>query len=445
MITAKTRVSATMMSVWHKRPTILRALIQLHADVSSRDYKGLSPLFYASGNGDEESARLLMLAQASIDDGSLHEAAREGHAQLVSLVLAAGHDPAFPSLLHSEAGFGRTALEELCFKAMRGGEGDWTWENRIRDTVKVLLPLMPSEIEKPTGKSILHLALDNPRPVDVTKVLMDFPQIWRRINDPVHQYEDVTGLVYSPTKYVEHFHRGSRQDAESLKRILAGKRCQDRYYSRTGAQPEDAVGIPDAILAEIERKRLLDQEQKEQMERMEKLAAHQREIQRRNHEFEMTVSAERHKQSMRIDQEREDFQRRVRENRHQMTITHQQELDSGRQETLREENRLKIMFLEQESSQRQAAQEAEQEQQIAFKTRLRIEEQKAEKKRIEFQKELMLETDQTAEKQHSRQLRLLDRQDESVSRRASEMRMVADAARGTSMSGDRMLALEGLN
>ena len=121
----------------------MRELANQKVNVSGRDYQKHSALFYASRNGDMDMVQILSEAGALSDDGSLHEAAREVHPQVVSLLLSVGHDISFPSLLHlDERGSGRTPLEELCLKANRANadeDDDVTWCTSLRKTMKVLL------------------------------------------------------------------------------------------------------------------------------------------------------------------------------------------------------------------------------------------------------------------------------------------------------------------
>jgi hypothetical protein len=382
-------------------------LINQNADVSHRDRESRSALFYASRNGDQETVKMLIQAGARSDDGSLHEAAREAHLEIVSLMLSAGHDADFPSSLHSDGGYGRTALEELCLKAARR-DGDGAWDTRLRETIGLLLPRQGNQMEKGGGKSILHLALDNEHALDVTEAFLGFPQVWKSINEPVHQYEDPAGFVYSATKYVEHFHRGPTGTVEKLDRLLREKRCHDRYYSRVGEQPEDGVGIPEDIAAEMARKRQLERESKEEMERLDALAARPQEIKIQNHQLELRMSTERHEQAMKHAQEA---------------------------------NQLKLRFQSEEALHRQALQEADRDRELEHKKKLIMQNQAVEEARAERQKQLMWERDRVEKNQHDRQVRLIDRQETSMKVRASEARSVAEAAREANMPPD-LLQLE---
>lgn len=446
-MTPKTRLSPTILAAQSQRHAVLRELVAQKADVSCRDHQNQSALFYAGRNGDRDSVKILIHAGARPDDGSLHEAAREVHPKIVSLLLSAGHEASFPSLLHSDEGcFGRTALEELCLKAYRTSDGNGSWNTRIRETIGMLLPrsYQGAEMKKNGNqKSILHVALDNAHPFDVTEALLEFPQIWKFVNEPVHQFESPDGLVYSPTKYVEHFYRGPQSVAKELIRLLRGKRCQDVYYStQPDNQPEDAVGVPEEIAKEIANKKRMDREQEYEMERVNALAAHQREVRMQSHQLDLRMSDERHEKTMKQAQDRETWEQRVLQDKQNLIIIHEQNLGRQRRNELQEDSQLRVRLLSDESVHKQSLLEAQRNGELNYKGRLLIQEREAEQAKMEIQRKLMWERDQIDEKQHGRQIQWIERQDLSVKNRAAEMKAVAEAARTANMPPS-MLQLEG--
>jgi len=73
---------------------------------------------YASERGHLDTTELLINAGSKNDDGSLHEAAREAHPDLMVVLLTKNargqsHRTNFPSAIHAdkEGGFGRIALK----------------------------------------------------------------------------------------------------------------------------------------------------------------------------------------------------------------------------------------------------------------------------------------------------------------------------------------------
>jgi hypothetical protein len=446
-MTPKTRLSAAILAAQSQRHTVLIELVVQKADVSCRDHQNQSALFYAGRNGDRESVKILIHAGARPDDGSLHEAAREVHPKVVSLLLSAGHDASFPSLLHSdESCFGRTALEELCLKAYRTSDDNGNWNTRIREIIGMLLPrsYQGTEMKKNGNqKSILHVALDNAYPFDVTEALLEFPQIWKFVNEPIHQFESPDGLVYSPTKYVEHFYRGPQSVAKELIRLLRGKRCQDVYYStQPDNQPDDAVGMPEEIAKEIANKKRMEREQQYEMERVNSLAAHQREVRMQDHHLDLRMSDERHEKTMKQAQDRETWEQRVLQDKHNLVIIHEQNLGRQRRNESQEDSQLRLRLLSDESIHKQSLFEVERNGEIQYKGRLLIQERDTEQAKMEIQRKLMWERDQIDEKQHGRQIQWIERQDLSVKNRAAEMKAIAEAARAANMPPS-MLQLEG--
>jgi hypothetical protein len=82
----------------------------------------------------------------------------------------------------------------------------------------------------------------------VTKALLD-TELYTILNDPENIYHDkASGLCYSPISYVEHDRSaaGSQVQKDDLIRLLEDKRCIPRYYSYSGEQPADAIGMPEA-------------------------------------------------------------------------------------------------------------------------------------------------------------------------------------------------------
>ncbi|KAH8700121.1 hypothetical protein BGW36DRAFT_405426 [Talaromyces proteolyticus] len=441
-VAPKTRMSPIILAAKNQRHAVIRELVRQKADLSCRDYQNQSALFYASRNGDLETVRILIQAGALPDDGSLHESARETHSAIVSILLSVGHDAGFPSLLHAGEELGRTPLEELCLNTKC--QDDAAWNTRLRETIGMLLHSQGKEIKKDGNKkSVLHLALDNAHPFEITEALLEFPQIWKFINEPIHQFEDSEGFIYSPTKYVEHFYHGPKPVAKELTRLLRGKRCQDCYYSsRDKDQPSDAVGIPKEIAAEIDKRKRRDREQRQEMIRLDELAAHQREIRMQSHQLDMRMSEERHDQGMKQIQDRELFEQQSMQKKHKLTILHEEDLNQQRRNQLEENSKLKIRLLADESIHQQSLLEAERNGELKYKNRLLIQDREAEEAKFNIQKAFLLERDQVDEKQHDRQMQWIDRQDQSVKTRAVEVKSIAEAARYANMPPN-LLQLEG--
>ncbi len=95
------------------RLDVVQMLIKAGAKQPAKDIFHRSALFYASRSGNVGAVSLLLQGKPSKNDGSLHEAARCFHPEVIRLLLDAGHDIDYRSTKHG----GRTALGEM---ALRG-------------------------------------------------------------------------------------------------------------------------------------------------------------------------------------------------------------------------------------------------------------------------------------------------------------------------------------
>jgi ankyrin repeat protein len=230
------------------RNDIVQALLVRGADPIARDRWNRSALFYASTTSAISLATLQALAARAVkNDCSLHEAARCLQYEVASTLIRHGHNPNFPSRLHS----GRTALGELCLHAeanTRHQRAD------LRHLIELLLdngadPLFRARNEK----SCTILALDNVHSaLEITEALLE-TEVWETLNDERNLYHS-SGLSYSPLSYVEHISAPHRTPIKSqLIDLLHDKGCQPRFYSETAEQPQDAIGIPQPIAHLVDR------------------------------------------------------------------------------------------------------------------------------------------------------------------------------------------------
>jgi hypothetical protein len=254
--TSKNEYTACHFAAYQAKNIVLIRLVELGVEVSITTIDGETPLMWASERGHLATAELLINSGAKHDDGSLHEAAREVHSDLIALLMTKNsrgksHRVYFPSAIHCDAenGFGRTALEEMCLNASPNGDD---WPKRLRDCVEMLLPITVKEISKSAGKTMLHLAIENRSAKEVLRELLSFPRVWENINDPVYLFQSsTTGWTYSPTKYTEFVclaHDSEECVCSSLITLLHARKCRDRLYAHTVDQPDGACGLP----AEIE-------------------------------------------------------------------------------------------------------------------------------------------------------------------------------------------------
>jgi hypothetical protein len=228
-------------------------LLKNKANASAKDQFERSALFYASRAGDLDSVNALLKAKSPVNDGSIQEAAKGLHSEVVVALVKGKHNPNFPS--SKEQHEGRTALQELCLMC------DCTKDStKIEETIQALVVGKANPLEKSQGKNALFLALDNAYPVPVTRALLDCV-MWKHMRSEENVYIEVdpeTGTKYyfSPTMYVSQgFSQCPESENDQLLELLLDKRGIDRFYAEGGAeQPLNAVGMPQAIV-DAEEKR----------------------------------------------------------------------------------------------------------------------------------------------------------------------------------------------
>jgi hypothetical protein len=245
-------------------------LVQKQINVSVKDKFYRSALFFAAGNGDVRSTKILLQCKPHGNDGSLHEAARELHPKILSLLIKAGHDVNFTSTKHE----GLTALGELAMYC--NGKG---FDTRIEGCIELLVRAKLDPRKRWRGKTVLYVALDNPEPYPVTSALLE-RLMWKYIKSEANIYHE-GGLYYSPTMYLKKsgFFLGSERDKMAMIQLLKDHGAEDVYYAAEGMrQPPDALGMP-ASIVESERRRLKHEEDIRRMQqRHEESLRHQWEL-----------------------------------------------------------------------------------------------------------------------------------------------------------------------
>lgn len=220
------------------RPEVVRMLLERGAAISAPNHKGHTPLFLATRAGDHETMRILINAGAVINDGSLHEAARELDTVATALLMVNGHDPNFASLLH----YGRTALAELCLYSSASPK-DY---GRLHDTIRLLIANQADFTVRVQEKPLIFHAMDNSDAgVEMTRFILS-NWLWEGINDDsCLYYKD--GFIYSPLAYVS---KGLCQTLEPdvLLQILKDNGCKYVYYQEDkvnlAVASQDMVGNP---------------------------------------------------------------------------------------------------------------------------------------------------------------------------------------------------------
>ncbi|KAI0890815.1 ankyrin repeat-containing domain protein [Annulohypoxylon nitens] len=260
------KVTPLILATINGRADIVKKLIKADANTLARDHCDRTALYYASQVGGLDTVKALLKAKFRHTDGSLHEAARELHGDIVSELVKAGYNSNFPSSKPEHDG--RTPIQELACKC------DGTRSaSEIESTLLALKEGKVNPYDTWQGKNPLFLALENS--YAVTLALLDIV-MWPIINheDNVFVDRDQNGnrLYFSPTMYMK-FYRSQTSGYEQLERLLRTKHCIDRYYAELGAeQPEGAVGLPDSvekedrrIRAEAEKRRRREQEHQDKL------------------------------------------------------------------------------------------------------------------------------------------------------------------------------------
>lgn len=241
-------------------------LLRSRAYVLHKDKSEKSALFYASAAGHVESAKALVKAGATLSDGSLHEAARNLHSEVVDVLLKGKHKPDFPSSIHQ----GRSALQEMALNC--DGKGDIV---KMEATIVALVQGKANPMKRWRHQNALFLALNNAHPIAITKAIID-RAMWEHIDDESNVIEvsdtDIKNAPHyflSPTVYL---YRGyaaqtaTYAQVTELCTLLKDKGCVDRFYAEKNAtQPPDAIGLP-AEIAAIEEKREAERQKKSQKE-----------------------------------------------------------------------------------------------------------------------------------------------------------------------------------
>ncbi|ETS86337.1 hypothetical protein PFICI_00165 [Pestalotiopsis fici W106-1] len=281
------KATPVILAAKHCRGEVVKKLIKAGADPSLRDRDNRAAIFHASSAGDLESVKVLLKSKYRPNDGSLHEAARNLHSDVVAALIKGEYDVNFPSsrLEHE----GRTPLQELAYRC-RGVD-------RIQDTEETIMALKKGKadaLKKWHGKTCLFLALDNEYPLEVTRALLDMI-MWDYMDslDNVLATTDAhTGVTFfrSATKYLTDYKENSKQTFQLLQ-LLQTKGCVDRYYAQFGAmQPPNAVGFPEDIAKEEKRYRAeVEKTRKSEAEHQEKL----RRIQEESH-LKLTIDESKH-------------------------------------------------------------------------------------------------------------------------------------------------------
>ncbi|TVY80563.1 Serine/threonine-protein phosphatase 6 regulatory ankyrin repeat subunit B [Lachnellula suecica] len=250
---SKSGFTPLILAIQGQRSEIVSKLITAGANAKVPDRNGITPLAMASSLGNQEIMESLLQASAERDDGSLHDAARELRCESIRLLVKYGHQPDYPSERHD----GRSALAELCYKAVDYNPKPVALEEAIQCLMAHEADIWLRCVARDrTARTMLHYALDSSNPMAILTVLLKL--MWKRVNDESFLYKD-DKYTYSLTKYVEKdVFRGPQSQKDRILHLLRNKRIIDKFWANDieVEQPEDYCGVPAYIEEEVVRQKL---------------------------------------------------------------------------------------------------------------------------------------------------------------------------------------------
>jgi hypothetical protein len=246
------KTTPLMLAIQNRRHDLVKTLILAGAEVDVVDATGNTPMTMATQIGGDLSTSLMssiLAADPSINDGSLHNAARDLNLKAMQILVEYGHDVDFPSTLHG----GRSALGELCLNAAHAGPITTAQEKQMDKAMSFLINQGSDLTIQSDGKSVLLLALNSADPIPITRALLRVG-LWKHTNKSYNHYTDGT-YTYSATQYITRVLPCSDDLRPQLLELLKSNRAIDVYYANDGPQPQDAVNLPPELLrAERERR-----------------------------------------------------------------------------------------------------------------------------------------------------------------------------------------------
>lgn len=221
----------------HGRKDVVAKLIKRRAKISATDSMERSALFYASKTGDLSSVEALIQAGAPADDGSLHEAARELHDDVVKTLIRKGHH--VDSRSTNKAHGNRIALHEMLLKC-NGNAGII----KIKQTILALT----------NGKLVAEdffLALSNSTPIPLVKSFLSLSMGKELRNGDLVLECSADGLIFyfSPTTFIRNGLAYSPvEEQKTLLDEIAKFGGQDQFYAQQlSKQPINYIGAPQPI------------------------------------------------------------------------------------------------------------------------------------------------------------------------------------------------------
>jgi hypothetical protein len=165
----------------------------------------------------------ILAADPSINDGSLHNAARDLNLRAMQVLVEYGHDVDFPSTLNG----GRSALGEQCLNAAHAGPLTAAQEKQMEKAMVFLINNDTDLTIQSDAKSVLLLALNSADPIPTTRSLLKVG-LWKHINKAYNHYTDGT-YTFSATQYISRVLPCPEDTRPQLLDLLKSNRAIDVY------------------------------------------------------------------------------------------------------------------------------------------------------------------------------------------------------------------------
>ncbi|KAH7196372.1 ankyrin repeat-containing protein [Fusarium flagelliforme] len=369
--TSISRSSPLIVATHHQRSDVVAKLLEAGANPDSRDVFNCSALYYSSQSGNADIAKRLVKANSRVNDGSLHEAARNLHSKVVEVLIKGKHDPNFPSTRPEHEG--RTAVQELSLRC--DASKDFS---ELENTFLALEKGKANFLAQYDRRNALFLALKSLHPYQTVSALLN-TVMWKDLNDERNVFtttDAATGskCSFSPTMYLQHgWYSGDPAEIDSLMSLFHQVQCVDRFYAEPGLDQIDfvqlhgATGMPKHLQEAEDRRRT--EEEKQRLKDME----HERKLNRQREEAQLKADIDHHSHQQKMDQS---------------VVSHQTKMTQGaqvakQQQAALERKQATLIAAQRHTDQSKAR--AAQQKQLQEKQKLHIQELRN-KDNLEFQK-----------------------------------------------------------
>jgi hypothetical protein len=337
---AQSQTSALMLAAGKGRASVVSTLLDRGASVIQKDARDRTSLCYSARCGNLSTMGSILKKNPPRNDGSLHEAARELHADAVKLLVDASHDIDFPSAKHG----GRSPLCELCLgcKGFRDPTG-------LYNTLAVLAASKAQCLRKCRGRTAIFMAMENANPTPVVTALIEVC-LWRDLNDDQNIYEE-GDYFYSPTMYIK---KDKIQQPEATAKDILEKlqdfSAVDKYYAKERMQqPRDAVGMPRRLL-DLDHKKWIrssrleeeDEDFQRKLKRADQEMANRQLLSQRNHLMLMEQRENLGQQQSEHVLDNHLMSMKLRDREHGQRLVHQEELYDRRLGEMAAENKMNL-------------------------------------------------------------------------------------------------------